>query len=116
MFNTKVKVNTITDITLAQHKVWTIEGDRRGDVIDCLSGVLWVTQDGDLNDYVLDAGGKFWVTKRGTVVVQALQDGRFKYSLNEIKNHVEDNAQPIYRPFQRPVQRPVQPRVGNHLR
>jgi Protein of unknown function (DUF2917) len=95
MLNTRVNENTLTEITLNKSKVWSIEGDRRGEVINCLSGVIWITQEGDLNDYILEAGDSFWVTKRGTVIVQALQDAQFKYSLNELQSHIETNTQPI---------------------
>ncbi len=96
MINTKSNIQALTEITLPKHKMWNLEGDRRGDVISCLSGTLWVTQEGDMKDYVVAAGRNFWVTKPGTVIVQALDDSQFKYSLNEMQNHVEVNSQPIH--------------------
>ena len=96
MLNTKQNVHTLTEITLAKHKMWCIEGDRRGDVISCVGGILWITQEGDLKDYVVETGRNFWVTKPGTVVVQALDDSQFKYSLNEMQNHIEINPQPVH--------------------
>jgi hypothetical protein len=95
MLNTRENIHTLTEITLAKPKMWTIEGDRRGDVISCVSGTLWITQEGDLKDYIVEAGRKFWVTKPGTIIVQALDDSQFKYSLNEMQNHIENNRQPI---------------------
>ena len=96
MLNTKVNLHSLTNINLAKHKLWDIEGDRRGDMLSCLSGTLWVTQEGDMKDYVLEAGQNFWVTKPGSVVVQALENAQFKYSLNELKNHVQTNPQPVH--------------------
>ena len=96
MINTKAVVKFNTDVTLNKYRVWNVDGDRRGDVIRCLYGTLWVTQDGDMKDYVLEAGQEFWVTRSGTVIVQALEDGKFQYSLNEINNHIEINQQPFY--------------------
>jgi len=93
MLNTKEKLPTLTEITVAKDKMWRIEGDRRGDVINCLHGILWITQEGDLKDYAVEASRNFWVTKRGTVVVQALDDSQFRYSLNEMQNHFEINRQ-----------------------
>jgi hypothetical protein len=89
MLNTKQNLHTYTDVTLPKFKTWSIEGNRRGDMISCLSGSLWVTQEGDLKDYVIEAGKNFWVTKPGTVVVQALANSQFKYSLIELQDHVE---------------------------
>jgi Protein of unknown function (DUF2917) len=94
MLNTKQKIHNSTEISLAEHKLWSIEGDRRGDVISCLSGTLWITQQVDLNDYMLEAGKSFWVTKPGAVVVQALDNAQFKYSLNELESHGETELQP----------------------
>ena len=96
MINTKATIKFNTDVTLNKHRIWNIDGDRRGDVIRCLFGALWVTQDGDMKDYVLEAGQEFWVTRSGTVIVQALQDGKFQYSLNELQHHVEINQQPFH--------------------
>ena len=96
MLNTKVNTNSLLDITLPKYRIWTIEGNRRGDVISCLHGTLWVTQEGDMRDYIVESGRSFWVTRPGTVVVQALDNSKFKYSLNELKDHIEENKQPIH--------------------
>ncbi len=95
MLNTKENVHTLTQISLPKYQMWNIEGDRRGDVISCMSGLMWVTQEGDFKDYIVEAGRSFWVTRRGTVIVQALDDSKFKYSLNEIPSHIENNKQPV---------------------
>ena len=95
MINTKKIVNSLTEISLSKDKMWSIEGDRRGDVISCTNGTLWVTQEGDPRDYILEQGRNFWVTRSGTVIVQALNDSKFKFSLNEMENHIEINSQPI---------------------
>ena len=95
MFKNLVNVKSLTKINLTKYKLWEIEGDRRGDVIKCLNGTLWVTQEGDLKDYVLEPGQDFWVTKPGIVVVQALENSQFKYNRNELQNHVEINYQRI---------------------
>jgi len=44
----------------------------------------------------LEPGQDFWVTRAGTVVVQGLENSKFKFSLNEIQNHVEDKHQPVH--------------------
>jgi len=94
MLNTKETIHTITEMMLSKHKLWSIEGDRRGYVLSCVGGSLWITQAGDLKDYILEVGNNFWVTKPGTVVVQALDDSKLKYSLNDMQNHIEINHQP----------------------
>ncbi len=97
MLNTKMNLHTLTDITLSRHQLWKLDGDRRGDVISCSNGSLWITQEGDLKDHVVESGEMFWVTRPGTVVVQALKDAQFKYSLNELDSRVENDRQPFRR-------------------
>jgi|GEM_PF-1101173 len=96
MLNTKINQKFNTDITLDKYSLWNVEGDRRGDVISCLSGSLWITQEGDLSDYVLEPGQEFWVTRAGTVIVQSLDKSKFKFSLNELQSHVESHQQPVH--------------------
>lgn len=108
MINTRRQLNTLTDINLAKYKLWSIEGDRRGDVINCLHGRLWITQEGDLKDYIVEAGKSFWVTRPGTVVVQALENSQFKYSLDELQSPVGTS--------QHHIRRTLPSRLSQHLR
>jgi Protein of unknown function (DUF2917) len=107
MLHTKENLHIPTGVYLPKFQTWTIEGDRRGDVISCLHGTLWITQEGDLTDYVVESGKDFWVTKPGTVVVQALEEARIKYSLNEVQYHVERNHQPFHRAHRQGLPRPL---------
>ncbi len=45
--------------------------------IECLSGVIWVTQDGDRRDIVLEAGEAFEFDRTRGVLVSALKDSRY---------------------------------------
>lgn len=49
--------------------------DRIGDRVDCLDGSVWITQEGDPRDVVLDAGQSFTLDRGGTVIVCALSHG-----------------------------------------
>jgi len=51
--------------------------DRAGDRIECVAGVLWITQDRDPRDIVLRAGESFRLDRDGRAVVFALADARF---------------------------------------
>jgi hypothetical protein len=50
--------------------------DRNGDRVECLDGSVWITQDGDPRDIVLDAGESFVLDRAGTALVYALADAR----------------------------------------
>lgn len=87
---TKFDTRVFTDeINLHQADVWHAEGDLRGEQITCTAGQIWVTQKNDLSDHVLKPGEVFWVTQPGTVVVQAIKAGQFRFS--RISSHQQPN-------------------------
>ena len=65
------------DIFLNKGQVWRVDGDLRGECIQCEKGELWITQQGDLNDYFIKAGERFWVIRPGLVLVEATGKARF---------------------------------------
>ena len=60
---------------LAHRRILNLH-DRRGDRVECLDGSVWITQDGDPRDVVLDAGESFTLDRPGTALVYALADAR----------------------------------------
>lgn len=60
------KLNLIAD---KAHRLFPV---RRGTEIYCLEGMLWITQDGDFTDHIIESGEKFIVNRKGNVVLQAL--------------------------------------------
>lgn len=54
---------------------------RSGSEIRCLEGMLWITQEGDVRDYILKAGDSFRTDRKGKVVLQALNHSS-TFSLN----------------------------------
>ena len=48
-----------------------------GHRVECVSGALWITQDGDPRDIVLEPGGSFAFDLRGDALISALDDSRF---------------------------------------
>jgi len=47
----------------------------RGTVVRCLTGLAWVTQEGDPLDRVLPVGARYCSGSRGRIVVSAIDDG-----------------------------------------
>jgi len=48
----------------------------KGVVIQCLTGDLWVTCEGDNNDHILNVGNEYTVTDSGAIVVMAQSEAR----------------------------------------
>ncbi len=48
-----------------------------GHRVECLSGALWITQDGDSRDIVLAPGDSFSFDRVGDALISALDDSRF---------------------------------------
>lgn len=63
-------------ICLAKGELFAVaEGDWR---LVCLSGALWLTRDGDQEDYILRAGDQFSVGRGDRAAVQALRPGSIR--------------------------------------
>jgi len=66
---------TDSKMALSTHQTLHLKGDQRWRMVICHQGVLWVTQENDLEDYVLKPGDMFLISLRGEVIIQALEDG-----------------------------------------
>lgn len=64
----------VEQIQLGCREIWRAEGDNRWRIVLCLEGVVWVTQAGDPQDYLLRPGDMWIVTQPGRLVVQAMQE------------------------------------------
>jgi hypothetical protein len=62
--------------TLARGTLQSIN-DARGVSVQCLQGAIWLTQQGDARDIVLEAGEQATIERNGTSIVFALGDARF---------------------------------------
>jgi len=63
-------------IDLARGQGWGIKGKRGRQTLFCLEGSVWVTQERDIRDYLLEAGDAFLVSQSGLVLVRALTPAR----------------------------------------
>jgi len=69
-----------TIVDLAAGQGWGLKGKRRQQTLFCLQGSVWVTQECDIHDYVLEEGEAFVVTLPGLVLVRALTPARIGYA------------------------------------
>jgi len=70
--NVRGKSNDSIDLKAGQ--ISALEGDNRWRLVVCVRGEIWVTQEQDLEDYVLAAGEMLVVNQRGKVVIGARED------------------------------------------
>jgi hypothetical protein len=77
-----------TDVQMPRNSFLRVEGDSRGTKILCRSGSCWITQEGDLKDYLLESERDFTVHRDGLIVVQALTDTKIAVSSEKEKHSV----------------------------
>ena len=53
---------------------------RKGGVVICRAGIVWLTQTGDARDHVLSSGQTYRATHAGKVVITALEDAIITHS------------------------------------
>lgn len=51
--------------------------DGQGRRVACLAGCVWLTQERDLRDIILEAGDGFTINRAGDTILNALADSRF---------------------------------------
>ncbi len=66
------------DIFLDDPQVRRFASLKPGDTLYCTRGILWVTQEDDLKDYILHPGEQMIVSQRGVVVVEGLQNAALR--------------------------------------
>jgi hypothetical protein len=66
------------EIQLPAHDLYRLDHSRGEVDIQAVRGTLWITLPGDPQDYVLRAGDRLPVEKRGRVLVEALTEAGFR--------------------------------------
>ncbi len=64
---------------LARHGLQRVV-DGKGTLVQCLGGTLWLTQEGDPRDIVLEAGQEALIDRDGVSLLFAMSDARFVLS------------------------------------
>jgi hypothetical protein len=71
------KIQPKTRVRMHRRDFQSVQTVKPGSTLFCDTGILWVTQAGDRQDYVLLPGQKMTVTKRGKVLIEAMRDADF---------------------------------------
>lgn len=64
-------------IWLSKHETYILRHPRPGLVIECESGVCWITQKDDIVDHILQAGERLVVEHGGRLVLESMTDAKF---------------------------------------
>jgi hypothetical protein len=67
-----------TVVELRAGQLWRADGNICWRAIMCQEGVIWITQNGDVQDHVITAGEMFLVSQPGKVIAQALVNARIE--------------------------------------
>lgn len=70
---------------LSRRSLIRMVGDHSGEKISCLSGVVWITQSGNPEDFLTCAGETFDIIQKGTVVIQGLVTAHVKITNLNVK-------------------------------
>ena len=74
------------ELQMPRNSLLRVEGLSRGTKIFCRCGLCWITQEGDLKDYLLESERDFIVHRDGLIVVQALTDTEIAVSSEKEKH------------------------------
>lgn len=78
----------VHSVAIERGQVHSVDvGRRRRDVIRCLQGKIWLTQEGDLEDHLLRFGDVFLAARTGRILVSALEDSRVEVSSSRNPRH-----------------------------
>jgi hypothetical protein len=77
--------------------LWQARGDHRWCIIICCRGEVWITQERDVVDYVLQEGEIFIVTLAGRVLVQALKPASVTVVTPSVRDRPYDGDYRIFR-------------------
>jgi len=74
--NQTTKNPTNTSLQLQRRGFFRAQKINPGTTVVCEQGVLWLTQSNDLKDYMLKPGDRMVVSKKSSVLIEALSEAR----------------------------------------
>jgi len=63
---------------IQKDSVYRVNGEATGKSISCLEGTIWITQQGDGFDRILNAGERYETKLRSDVLIQAMDPARVR--------------------------------------
>ncbi len=78
LFREKAGPRGIVDVTLGRDGTWSARVAGFGVEVQCLSGTVWLTREGDPDDHVLSSGETFVSGRSGRLALMALEPARVR--------------------------------------
>ena len=63
-------------LELQPHQIQNLTDIEPGMTVVCDSGVIWLTESNDLQDYALRSGHSITIQKKGKVLIEAINEAR----------------------------------------
>jgi len=70
-------------VTLRENEIMRLKHQSKQLRIKCLSGIAWITQPNDEDDYILYGNDFIDITKKGLVLVQAMPEAKISVWKNK---------------------------------
>jgi hypothetical protein len=74
--NQTIKNPTSTSLQLQRRDFFRAQKINPGTTVVCEQGIIWLTQSNDFKDYMLKPGDRMVVSKKSTVLIEALSEAR----------------------------------------
>jgi hypothetical protein len=74
-------------LSMDEHSLLRIDGDRRGTIISCVKGAVCVTQQNDIKDHILSDDESFLINRKGRVIAWAVSATTIEIVFPETDRH-----------------------------
>lgn len=72
------------DLALEENMTWSTRVHGSPVEVSCLSGIVWVTREGDPEDHVLSEGATFVTSRRGLLAMMAFRHARVRVTRHRL--------------------------------
>jgi Protein of unknown function (DUF2917) len=64
------------ELLLHSREILNLDNNQNRMAIQCRNGVIWITSAGEYEDHILQAGRRYVPKKKGTIVIEAIDEAR----------------------------------------
>ena len=64
------------DLSLGENDIFELDSSRKNASVQCLDGIVWITQKDDPEDHFIKKGQSFSISSAGKVLIQGIPQAR----------------------------------------